>query len=253
MNVLILGDFVGCGDVAMSVSRAVLTRMGHRALCLPTALISNTWNLGTPAVTVTTEYICQALESWEKNGISVDAVLLGYLADARQADWIGRRCAQWHSQGATVFLDPICADNGKLYAGITPQRLDFLRELLKSVDYVLPNATEACFLTGNQNPAPAAQALVELGAGAAVVTGVGECSVLLARKEGLREIPYAPIPGQYSGAGDAFTALFAGSVLLGQSPEDSAKYAAERVRDWIRHYRCVPDSLTGLPVERLWD
>ena len=77
--------------------------------------------------------------------------------------------------------------------------------------------------------------------------------MLLARKEGLREIPYTPIPGQYSGAGDAFTALFAGSVLLGRSPEDSAEYAAERVGDWIRRYRCAPDSFTGLPVERLWD
>lgn len=54
MNILILSDFVGCGNVAMGVARSVLTHMGHNALCLPTALISNTWNLGAPAVLDTT-------------------------------------------------------------------------------------------------------------------------------------------------------------------------------------------------------
>ena len=81
MNILILGDFVGCGDVAMATSRAVLTHMGHSVLCLPTALISNTWNLGTPATAVTTQYIREALKSWEEKNIRVDAVLLGYIAD----------------------------------------------------------------------------------------------------------------------------------------------------------------------------
>lgn len=253
MNVLILSDFVGCGDVAMATSRAVLTRMGHRTLCLPTALISNTWNLGMPAMSVTTDYICQALENWTKNGITVDAVLLGYLADEHQAAFVAERCTQWHRQGATIFLDPIFADNGKLYRGITLQRLDFLRTLLGSVDYVLPNCTEAVFLTGKQDPVQAAQGLIQLGAGAAVVTGVEDHSVVLASGNRLRVLPYSSVPGQYPGAGDAFTALFAGSVLSGNSLENSTAYAVDAVKNWIQRYRQAPDSFTGLPVERLWD
>ena len=61
MNILILSDFVGCGNVAMGVARSVLTHMGHNALCLPTALISNTWNLGAPAVLDTTAYLQEAI------------------------------------------------------------------------------------------------------------------------------------------------------------------------------------------------
>lgn len=80
-SILILSDFVGSADVAMAVSRAVLSRMGHRTLCLPTALISNIWSQGTPAQLDTTLYLRSALESWERLGIRPDAVLIGYLAN----------------------------------------------------------------------------------------------------------------------------------------------------------------------------
>ena len=88
MNILILSDFVGCGNVAMGVARSVLTHMGHNALCLPTALISNTWNLGAPAVLDTTAYLQEALAAWERLGIQPEGVLLGYLADEAQTVFI---------------------------------------------------------------------------------------------------------------------------------------------------------------------
>ena len=79
-SVLILSDFVGSADVAMAVSRAVLTRMGHRALCLPTALISNIWSQGEPAQLDTTDYLRAALDTWERRGLHPEGVLISYLA-----------------------------------------------------------------------------------------------------------------------------------------------------------------------------
>ena len=253
MNILILSDFVGCGNVAMGVARSVLTRLGHNALCLPTALISNTWNVGAPAVLDTTGYLQEALAAWERLGIQPEGVLLGYLADEAQTAFMAEQCRRWREKGVKIFLDPIFADNGKLYRGITAERIAFLKGLLPQIDYVLPNATEAQFLTGEADPMAAAQALVQLGAGCAVLTGVEDSAVVLAQGDDIFRLDYTPVPGHYSGAGDSFTALFAGNILNGNAPAKSARLAADTLCRWIARYREAPSPVTGLSVERLWD
>lgn len=252
-HILILSDLVGCGNVAMATSRGVLTWLGHRAYCLPTALISNTWNLGPCAQLDTTAYLRDSLEAWQRLGIRLDGVLLGYLADENQARWLGEQCEAWHRAGVKLFFDPIFADNGKLYRGITQERLEFLRVLLSRVDYVLPNLTEARFLTGETDPVRALRGLLGLGAGTAVITGVPweeECAVLLGSGSESVALPYTPIPGSFSGAGDAFSALFTGYILSGLSAEESARKAMDTTKRWLR--RSLEESWqgVGLPVER---
>lgn len=252
-RILILTDFVGCGNVAMATSRAVLTRLGHGVCCLPTALISNTWNLGSCAQLDTTGYLKAALENWDKLGFRFDGVLLGYIADENQAAFLAEQCESWHRAGVPIFLDPIFADNGKLYRGITQERLDFLKNLLRQVDFVLPNLTEAQFLTGEADPCRALRGLMELGARGAAITGVPlgeENAVLLALGAETETLPYTPIPGNFSGAGDAFTALFTGGILSGKSPRESAQTAIRTTKQWIQQSQTNPSAIIGLPVER---
>ena len=254
-NVLILSDFVGNAEVAMATSRAVLTRMGHRALCLPTALISNIWSQGTPAQLDTTDYLRGALRAWEGQGLFPEGVLIGYLASEAQAEFVGSQCARWRERGVKIFLDPVFADNGRLYRGIGPERLALLRGLLPLVDYVLPNATEARFLTGLSEPEQAAQALHRMGAGAALVTGVpqrGGSAVVLCGAAGTRFFPYTPVPGDFPGAGDVFAALFTGGILRGDTEEESVSSAVSTVKTWIVRAQSDPTPHTGLPVELLF-
>lgn len=249
-QVLIFSDFVGYGNVAMATSRAVLTKLGCTAICLPTALISNTWNFGSVAQLDTTEYLKAALENFTRLGFRLDGVLIGYIADEAQAEWIGQQCRTWHEAGIPVFLDPIFADNGKLYRGITQERLDFLRQLLPNVDYVLPNVTEARFLTGCDEPM---EALTRLGSANALITGVPlgeENAVLLKNGADCTALPYTPIPGNFSGAGDAFTALFLGRILQGTTPTAAAQSAITTTRRWIAQSLTENWHGMGLPVER---
>lgn len=251
-NVIVLSDFVGSADVAMAVSRAVLSRMGHRALCLPTALISGIWSQGTPAQWDTTDYLRAALDSWERQGIRADGVLIGYLAGEAQAEFLAGQCARWREAGAKIFLDPVFADNGRLYRGIGQERLALLRDMLKWADYVLPNATEAQFLTGLSEPVSAAEAICRMGAGTALITGVGGKCVVLADREGTHTLPYDPVPGSFSGAGDAFAALFTGGILREDTAARSAQNAISTLGDWLSRLAAQPESGIGLPVERLF-
>lgn len=252
-HILILTDFVGYGNVAMATARAVLTRMGHRVYCLPTALISNTWNFGSCAQLDTTEYLKASLENWSALGFPLDAVLLGYIAEENQAEFLGRQCEAWRRAGVKLFLDPIFADNGALYRGITPQRLRFLRELLPKADYVLPNLTEARFLTGEDEPLSALRALGALGAKGALITDVPweeKSAVLLLEGAAARVLPYSEIPGKFPGAGDAFTALFAGAILSGSPAGEAAQAAIDATGQWISRSLQENWHGMGLPVER---
>ena len=183
----------------------------------------------------------------------VTGVLLGYIADENQAAFLAEQCESWHRAGVPIFLDPIFADNGKLYRGITQERLDFLKNLLRQVDFVLPNLTEAQFLTGEADPCRALRGLMELGARGAAITGVPlgeENAVLLALGAETETLPYTPIPGNFSGAGDAFTALFTGGILSGKSPRESAQTAIRTTKQWIQQSLTTPSAIIGLPVER---
>ena len=56
-------------------------------------------------------------------------------------------CKARAEKGVTIFTDPIMGDEGKLYNGITEETIDLMRELISAADYIVPNYTEAAYLT----------------------------------------------------------------------------------------------------------
>ena len=89
--------------------------------------------------------------------------------------------------------------------------------------------------------------------GVALITGAsweGTAAVLLAQGSRTQALPYSPIPGQFPGAGDVFTALFAGHILAGKDPAASAQAAMDTTALWISQSLCSPHAAIGLPVER---
>ena len=81
-----------------------------------------------------------------------------------------------------------------------------LRPVLPHVDCFLPNEDEARLVTGHDNPADQARALLGLGCASVVITCGAEGAVYAdpARLIRVRPLPVEVVDG--SGAGDAFTA-----------------------------------------------
>jgi len=142
--------------------------------------------------------------------ISEAAVLLVQLEVPLPAVAEALRIAKKH--GVTTILNPAPAQ-------------PLSGEVLKLVDVLTPNESEAQALTGRPDAAAAARALVELGARAVVVT-LAERGALLTRTDSIREFPaYAVKAVDATAAGDAFNGALACALAEGRSLEDAIVFA----------------------------
>lgn len=106
-------------------------------------------------------------------------------------------------------------------------------DMLGLADIVTPNETEAEMLTGipvtgRDSAAAAGRALIEKGAGAAILT-LGGAGALLVLADGT-DTPIPPVAAgpvvDTTGAGDAFTGALATALAEGADPKTAARFAA---------------------------
>jgi len=142
--------------------------------------------------------------------ISEAAVLLVQLEVPLPAVAEALRIAKKH--GVTTILNPAPAQ-------------PLSRDVLKLVDVLTPNESEAQALTGVKDVAAAARALAQQGVRAVVAT-LGDRGALLIRPDHAREFPaYAVKAVDATAAGDAFNGALACALAEGRSLEDAIVFA----------------------------
>ncbi|MGN0997488.1 MAG: PfkB family carbohydrate kinase [Candidatus Ventricola sp.] len=243
MTALLLGDLTGRSRVALRMLTAALEARGHDVLMLPTALISNTLNLGRCAALDTTDYLLDALRVWRELGIRCDIASIGYITGTRQATVLCGVADALRAAGVRVILDPILGDNGKRYGSITDDQLAGMRLLMAHADLITPNRTEACLLSDIPMDAEADEELARRLAGrerSVLITGgrtrAGEDAVLGfdAQSRELFTVRYDRVPGAFFGTGDLFTALLMDGLLAGKTIRESAADACAHIARQLR-------------------
>lgn len=230
-NILIINDMCGYGKVALAAMLPVLSNLGHSVYNLPTALVSNTLDYGTFTILDTTEYMVKAIAVWKELGFQFDCITTGFLASAAQVGIIRDFIAGQKKEGLLVMTDPIMGDDGKLYNGVTEETVENMRRLIGVADVIVPNLTEAQFLTGlyvgreelsQEEARNVVDALLAFGPRSVVVTSGIE-------KETGRHVvwsydhtsgayftlPYRFIKVHFPGTGDLFSAVLVGKLLAG--------------------------------------
>ncbi|MCG5029971.1 bifunctional hydroxymethylpyrimidine kinase/phosphomethylpyrimidine kinase [Mesosutterella sp. OilRF-GAM-744-9] len=262
-QILLITDMAGYGKVALSAMLPILSHMGHSIYNLPTALVSNTFNYGKFEVLDTTGYMENTLRIWHELGFRFDAVFTGFTASRAQADLVRGFCAEQSGLGAKVFTDPIMADQGSLYLGLTGQTVGYLRELVAGADVTVPNYTEACLLTDTpyrRESLTRSEALdlvgrvCSLGAKSVVITsalvdGLPQVAGYDAASGGSFLIPYEEIPVFFPGTGDMFSSVLMGRMMEGRGLEDATRAAMNVVHDLVAINRGNPDKFRGVQVE----
>jgi sugar/nucleoside kinase (ribokinase family) len=104
-----------------------------------------------------------------------------------------------------------------------PELLDMLAPAMEHVDYLFPNAEQACALTGvNSGWQEAAEALLARGVGTVVVTRGAEGAAIVSA-DGVESVPAFPTDVvDTTGCGDAFAAGFIRGLSLGRAAREAA-------------------------------
>ncbi len=263
-QILLINDLAGYGKVATAAMLPVLSYMGLPVYNLPTALVSNTLDYGKFNILETTDYMEGVFPVWKELGFSFDAIATGFICSERQARMVADYCREQSDAGTIIFVDPIMGDEGKLYNGVTPERVQCMREMLEVAHLCFPNYTEAAYLTDtpyNPDGVTAAEAkellrkLVEIGTRSALITSIkvdGQTSVVGYNHNSGETfcLPYTEIPVHFPGTGDMFSAILIGHLLRGEPLKQSTRAAMDALSRLIEANKDNEDKNRGIPVEK---
>ena len=240
MTALLLGDLTGRSRVALRMLCTVLEAHGHEVLMLPTALISNTLNLGRHAALDTTAYLLESLETWQALGIHADLAYIGYITGMEQAQELAAVADGLRAKGVPVVLDPILGDGGKRYNSVGEGQVQGMRLLMHHADLITPNLTEACLLAQEAYHEDGGEALAlrlaQSGCGVLITSARadGGDAVIGSAADGAFVLPFERVPGHHWGTGDLFTGLLIDGLLSGRTVEKAARMASAGVERQLR-------------------
>lgn len=257
---------VSClGKCSLTVALPIISAMGVECSIVPTAVLSTHTMFSGFTCKDLTDQIEPIAAHWKESGLGFDAVYTGYLASAEQIDYVCAFFDAFRQEGGMVVVDPVMADNGKLYPAFGPDFPAQMARVCAKADLILPNLTEASLLTGlpyrtEQDEGyikELLQALAALGPRYVALTGVSF------EPDKLGVMYYDKVTGQYGsyftqrlpasfhGTGDIFASTCVGALTRGLPLGDALALAADYTVESIRLTLESPDAnWYGVEFER---
>jgi len=242
-KILTIQDISCFGQCSLTVALPIISACGVEAAILPSAVLS-THTGGFTGYTFRdlTDDIPAIAEHWKKEGLSFDAVYTGYLGDSRQIEYVEEIMDSLLREGGLRIVDPAMADHGKLYYGFDEAFVRCMAGLCGKADIILPNITEACFMTGTEYVADGYDEayiktllfrLGELGPKTIVLTGVSYekdklgVAVYDVKSADLQYYFHERLEKACHGTGDVYASSFTGALMRGRSLLAAARLAAD--------------------------
>jgi pyridoxine kinase len=193
-----------------------------------------------------TDYMPPIQKHWQKESILFDCIYTGYLGSVKQVGFVKDILQTMGKENAVKIVDPAFADGGKLYSIFDLEYVNAMKTLCRVCDFLIPNISEACFLTrlpykeeyDDKYIKELLSALHLLGAKFVVLTGVSlakeKTGVVVPSGDKAEYYEHEKIAQGCHGTGDVYASAFTGALMKGFSAFDSAKIAADFVVDCIR-------------------
>ena len=249
-RVLTIQDISCFGQCSLTVALPILSAAGLETVILPSAVLS-THTAGF------TGYTVRDLS----DDISFDGIYTGYLGSVGQIDQVLDIIKTLSAPGAVTVVDPAMADNGKLYPAFDEEYARQMRRLAFSADIILPNMTEASYLTGigyreeygEKYVREMMGALRDSGAKTVVLTGVSydaeTTGVAVLDGEKFDYYRHKKLPRGSHGTGDVYASAFVGAYMRGMSAYDAAAVAADYTVACIENTADDPAHSYGVKFE----
>ena len=248
-RILAVHDISCVGRCSLTVALPIISAAGIECSGLPTAVLS-THTGGFKGFTYRdlTEDMVPIMEHWKTLDITFDAFYTGFLGSFEQIDIVCDLVEQLSHDGTTVYVDPVMADEGRLYGVFGPDFPAGMRRLCEKADVLMPNLTELCLMLGLEwKPGPYTRGYVEemlehakaFGAKRIVLTGISyeKGRVGAVYKDygtgETGEVMRPEIPGYYHGTGDVFGSALVGACESGLLLHDAVEAAIDLTVDSI--------------------
>ncbi len=236
------------GKCSLTVAHPIMSAMGLEVCPIPTAVLStHTAGFQNWTFRDLSDDLPSIAKHWKSENLSFDGISTGYLGSTRMIGMVQEYFQLFPE--AMKIVDPVFADNGKLYTGFDTDYAAEMTKLCAQADVIVPNLTEAAYML--QEPYVASgydetyiaellKRLTDFGCKTAVVTGV----VYDPAYQGA--VAYNSVTHEYfqyfreninvsfHGTGDIFTSALAGAAILGKSLPDSLRIAVDYTVDCIK-------------------
>ncbi len=246
-RILTIQDISCVGQCSLTVALPIISACGIETAVLPSAVLS-THTAGFSGYTFRdlTEDIPKIKEHWQKENIKFDAIYTGYLGSTKQIEYVADIFDSVGNENCIKIVDPAMADNGKLYPAFDAAFVEEMKNLCKKADFLVPNLTEACFLTDTEYKEKydeeyiysIVEKLHNLGGKNVIFTGVsfrdGKTGVLVSQNGKKQYYEHDFLPNSCHGTGDIYASAFVGALMNEKTAFDSAYIAADYTVECIK-------------------
>ena len=239
-RILTIQDISCVGQCSLTVALPILSACGMETCILPSAVLS-THTAGFSGFTFRdlTDDMPAIQEHWKKENIKFKAIYTGYLGSIKQIGYVRDILKTMGTDDCVRIVDPAMADNGQLYSIFDQDYVEAMKVLCGEADILVPNITEACFLTDEEYKETydegyicnLVEKLKALGAKTVVLTGVsyesGKTGVVVYENGKMEYYKHDKIAKGSHGTGDIYASAFVGALMNDKSVYESAKIAAD--------------------------
>ncbi len=246
-RLLTIQDISCVGQCSLTVALPIISACGIETAVLPSAVLS-THTAGFSGYTFRdlTEDMPAIKDHWIKENIKFDAIYTGYLGSTKQIYYVADIFDSAGNENCIKAVDPAMADNGKLYPGFDAEFVEAMKGLCSKADYLIPNITEASFLTDMEYKTEYDKAYIDeliekmcaLGAKNIILTGVsyekGKTGVVVFENGEYSYYEHIFLPNSCHGTGDIYASAFVGALVRGKTAYNAAKIAADYTVECIK-------------------
>ena len=240
-RVLTVQDISCLGKCSTTIALPVISALGSETVILPTALLSTHSIFEDFTCKDLSDQIMPIAKHWQSQDVKFDAIYTGYLGTEEEIDMMKELFRMFGGEDTLIIVDPAMGDRGVLYPAFDEAYAKKNTELCAGADIILPNITEASFMTGlpykeeydEAYIKEMLQALNALGAKVSILTGVslgpGKTGIMGYDREKDTYFSYQneKIGAQFHGTGDLFASTFVGEVMKGLDWTDAIRIAAD--------------------------
>ena len=247
-RIVTIQDISCMGRCSLTVALPIISAMGVETAIIPTAVLSTHTMIKNYTFRDLTEEIVPITRHWKEEQFGFDAIYTGYLGSLEQIDIVSGLFDEFKTESNLIVVDPVLGDNGKLYPAFDETFVAKMASLCKKADIIVPNMTEASFLTGMEYKEHYDEEYVKkvlrelslLGARISILTGAaiedGKTGAYGYDREKDQFFSYfnERIEGNYHGTGDIFSSTLVGALMNGMNLKESLKIAADYTKECSR-------------------